>query len=69
MPSTYHGRDLRGHPIHLEQTGRYNWDVLRHCEPEDLVRVHILAQEYQSRVSITLGVVEWVGGYWAVRSA
>ena len=30
--------------------------------------MHILAQEYQSRVSI-FGVVEWVGGYWAVRSA
>ena len=63
MPSTYHGRDLRGHPIHLEQTGRYNWEVLRHCEPEDLVRVHILAQEYQSRVSITLS--GWLNGWVA----
>jgi len=50
MPSSYHGRDKQGHPIHLEQTGHFNWEVLRHCSADDLVKIHILAQEYQSRV-------------------
>lgn len=50
MPSSYHGNDKEGHPIHLERTGRFQWEILRHCSAEELVKIHILAQEYQSRV-------------------
>lgn len=50
MPSSYHGYDKHGHPIHLEQTGHFNWEVLRHCSAKDLVNMHILFMEYQSKV-------------------
>jgi len=50
MPSSYHGNDKEGHPIHLEQTGHFNWEILRHCSADDLVKMHILFMEYQSRV-------------------
>lgn len=50
MPSSYHGFDKEGHPIHFEQTGRFRWGILKHCSAEELVKIHILAQEYQSRV-------------------
>jgi hypothetical protein len=50
MPSSYHGFDKKGHPIHLEQTGYFNWEILKHCSADDLVKMHILFMEYQSRV-------------------
>jgi len=50
MPSSHHGYDKEGHPIHFEQTGRFRWEILKHCSAEELVKIHILAQEYQARV-------------------
>ncbi len=50
MPSSHHGFDREGHPIHFEQTGHFRWEILKHCSAEELVKIHILAQEYQARV-------------------
>ena len=48
MPSSYHGFDKKGHPIHLEQTGYFNWEILKHCSADDLVKMHILFMEVRT---------------------
>lgn len=50
-PSSHHGFDKAGHPIHVELSGRYNWrEVFKVCNEEELLETHLKMMEYQQRV-------------------
>jgi len=51
LPSSYHGFDRDGNPIHLEQTGQFNFEpVLTSFTADDLLRMHVIFMEYQSKI-------------------
>ena len=56
MPTSHHGFDLRGNPVHLEQPGRFRWGrILDRISREDLIHMHIFLMEYQFRVLMPQG--------------
>jgi hypothetical protein len=56
MPTSHHGFDLRGNPVHLEQPGLFRWGrILGRVDREDLIHMHIFLMEYQFRVLMPQG--------------
>ena len=56
MPTSHHGFDLRGNPVHLEQPGLFRWGrILGRVDKEDLVHMHIFLMEYQFRILMPQG--------------
>ena len=50
-PSSHHGIDKRGFPVHVECSGRYAWNKLfASLEPRVLQDAHLQMMEYQNRV-------------------
>lgn len=50
-PSSHHGFDKAGHPIHVELSGKYKWkQLLKMCGEEELFTTHLKMMEYQQRV-------------------
>lgn len=50
-PSSHHGFDKAGHPIHVELSGKYKWrQLFKICGEDELLQTHLKMMEYQQRV-------------------